>query len=87
MSPRQVTQVEVIQLAIMWRVSRQALVGLPDVHSLLASLAVPQRLLLSEADLRIGESPKKKLKMSTVIDQQDETEVPSLSGSQVDIYF
>ena len=36
---------------------------------------------------RVGESPKKKVKMSTVIDQQDETEVSALSRSQAYIYF
>ena len=55
--------------------------------SFLAWLAVPQQLLLSEADRQIGESPKKKVKMSIVDHQQDETDVPTLSRSQVDIYF
>ena len=70
----------------MWRELRQAR-GLPGVHHLLASLAVPQQLLLSEAGRQVGESPKKIVKMSTVIDQQDETDVPTPSRSQVDIYF
>ena len=57
--------------------SRQAL-GLPDVDILLASLAVPQQLVLSEADPQVGDSPKKKVNISTVINQQDETELPTL---------
>ena len=48
-SPRQLTSVEVIQPAIMWRVWRQSR-GLPDVDPLLATFAVPQQLLLSQAD-------------------------------------
>ena len=66
--------------------SRQAL-RLPDVDPILASLAVPQQLLLSEADGQVCELPKKKLKMSTVIDQPDATDVPTLSRSQADTYF
>ena len=54
-APRQLTSVEVIRLTIMWRVSRQAL-ALQDVDPILALLAVPQQLLLSEgsSDRRIG---------------------------------
>ena len=40
---RQLTSVEVIQLAIMWRVPRQAF-GSPGVDPLLALLVVPQQL-------------------------------------------
>ena len=64
-----------IQLAMMCRVSRQVL-ELPDVDPLLSS---------PEADRPVGESPQKRLNMSTVIDQLDETEVPTPSRSQVDI--
>ena len=67
----------------MWSLSKQAL-EMPDVDPLL--LAVPQQLLLFDADRQVFESPKKE-KMSTVIDQQDETEVTTLSRSQVDINF
>ena len=81
-SPRQLTSAQGIQLAIMWRVVRHAL-GLPDVDFLLALLAVSQQLVHRQ----VCESPRKKLKMSTVIDQQDETEVSTPSRSQVDIYF
>ena len=43
-------------------------------------------LWISEAGRQVSESPKKKVKMSTVIDQQHETEVPTLSRSEVNIY-
>ena len=84
-TPRQFTSVEVIQRAIMWTVSKQAL-GLPNVDILLSSPAAPQRFQ-SEADRLVGESPKKKVHLSRVIDHQEDTEVPTLSRSQVDIYF
>ena len=67
-------------------VSRQA-PELPDVDPLLASLAVPQQFVLSEADRQVCESPKKKLKMSMVIDQPDATEVTTLRRLQIDINF
>ena len=57
--------------------------SMPDVDHLLFSLAVLQQLLLFDADSQVFESPKKKEKMSTVINQQDETKVPTLSRSQV----
>ena len=56
----------------MWSLSRQAL-EMPDVDPLL--VAVPQQLLLFDADRQVFESPKKE-KMSTVIDQQDEAAPP-----------
>ena len=83
--PRQLTSVEVIQLAIMWRVSRQAL-GLPDVDHLLASLMAPQHLFVSDTDRQLNESPKKKMTTSTVIDQQTKP-MSNCQQISVDIYF
>ena len=68
--PRRLTSVEVFRLAIMWRVSTLAL-GLPDVDPLLASLTVPQNLLVSGTNRQVNESPKNKVIMSTTIDQQE----------------
>ena len=60
---------------------------MPDVDPFLFCLQCHSNCCCSMQTARSVESPKKKVKMSTVIDQQDETEVSTLSRSQVDINF
>ena len=56
--------------------------GLPDVDPLLASLTVPQNLLVSETNRQVNESPKNKVIMSTAIDQQERSRCKKLRHGQ-----
>jgi hypothetical protein len=86
---RELSAVEVIQLALLWRVARQAY-GLPDVD-MLAAVIVASATVLSVASTATGGataapafSTSKKTKVSNVADQSDETEVDLMSQAELD---
>ena len=68
---------EVVQLALVWRVARQSL-GLPDIDPFAAAAQAqpPQRQQQVQPPplQQVPTSNTKKVKASTVIDQTDETE-------------
>ena len=79
---RELTAVEILQAALMWRVARQAY-GLDDIDPLVP--VVPAAAAVAPAAAaQINPSPTKRVKMSGAIDQLDETEIELLSQTQLD---
>lgn len=76
---RTLTAVEIIQVAIMWRVARQAF-GLPDIDPLITDPAA----VASPAPKAIAASGAKKVKVSAHADQRDETEVDMISQDDLE---
>ena len=85
---RVLTAVEIIQIGLVWRITRQAY-ALPDVDPLLpepsahATGSTAARAA-APASTRSGSSPTKRVKMSTAVDQLDESEVDLLDGNEVE---
>ena len=77
--PRSLTAVEIIQVAIMWRVARQAF-GLPDIDPLITDPAV----VASPAPKAVAASGAKKVKVSSHADQLDESEVDMISQEDLE---
>ncbi len=87
---RELTAVEVIQLAMVWRVARQAF-GQPDVDPMAdpaVAAVAPQAQPAPQnaAQPSGGGSPShtRKLKMSSAVDQMDDTEVEMLNQAELD---
>lgn len=80
-NPRELSVVEAIQLALVWRVARQAF-GMEDIDPL-ADLGSPASPGTSSAATP-STTPGKKMKAASVLDQLDESEVPLLSQAQLD---
>ena len=80
---RELTPVEVVQVALVWRVARQH-AGMPDVD-LLVPAQQPQQAQTSPHTTT--SSSRRKVKASTVLDQADESEIQQLSTTQVDQFF
>ena len=80
--PRELGSVECIQLALMWRVSRQAF-QLPDVD-VLAPGSLIAHPPAAAAPAAPGGSPLKKLKISNFADQLDDTEIEMITKDQLD---
>lgn len=77
--PRAATAVEVIQLAVMWRVARLAF-SLPDIDILAPYPAGNAQIQAAGAPLQAVAIPKvQKVKMSVHLDQMDENEVELVS--------
>lgn len=88
---RELTAVETIQLAMMWRVARQRQ-GAPAIDPLqpAGASAAPPSTPPGAPGPAAGETPTrpvKKVKCSTVIDQGDETEVRPLDSTEVSEFF
>ena len=85
---RVLTAVEIIQIGLVWRITRQAY-ALPDIDPLLpepsahATGSTAARAA-APASIRSGSSPTKRVKMSTAVDQLDESEVDLLDGNEVE---
>ncbi|CAJ1365705.1 unnamed protein product [Effrenium voratum] len=78
--PRELTAVEVIQMAVMWRVARLAF-QLPDLDL----LAPPQPVGAAVAAPAAGISqPKKKVKLSSHLDQMDDNEVDLMNRADLE---
>ena len=77
---RELTPAEIIHVALMWRVARQAF-GIQDVDP----LAPPSAGDGAAATLAVLASPgRKKVKANAVIDQMDESEIDILNQSELD---
>ena len=94
---REPNATEAIQMALVWRVARQVM-GLPDVDPLVinaTSTSTHSPVLASGSGGLGGTSgtatptgpPSKKVKISTVLDQTDETEVTLKSRAELVKYF
>ena len=77
---RSMSAVEIIQVALMWRVARQCY-NLHDVDPLLDP---PSPALVAPATTGPAVSPNKRVKMSTHVDQTDDTEVELISAADLD---
>eukprot|EP00435_Cladocopium_sp_Y103_P039029 s2094_g10.t1 len=90
---------ETIQMAVVWRVARQA-VGLEDMDPMLpgatsSSAAAPAAPPVSGTPTvaattgagGAGQSPAKKVKLSNVIDQTDDTEIAVKTRAEMGIYY
>lgn len=76
---RPLSAMETIQVALMWRVARQAM-NLPDVDPLQDPIAVgPQQLGQAQKS-----SSTKKVKSSAVLDQMDDTEIDLMTRQEID---
>ena len=84
---RVLTAVEIIQIGLVWRISRQAY-ALPDIDPLLPDPATGPRAAAaasaSPASIHTTGSPTKRVKMSAAVDQLDESEVDLLDGSEIE---
>ena len=89
---RELFPVEAIQLALVWRVARQAF-NLPDIDPLDPTPMPPAVTPTAPAPVavtgggKVGGSPTKKVKTSTVVDQMDDTEFEILSNATLDQCF
>ena len=81
--PRELGSVECIQLALMWRVSRQAY-QLPDVDILAPGSLIPTPAGAAGSVTTPVASPAKKLKISNFADQLDDTEIEMITKDQLD---
>lgn len=81
--PRELSVVEAIQLALVWRVARQAF-GLADINPLadLGSSGGPPST--GTALGHVGTPAQKKVNTAVVLEQMDESEVPILTQAQLD---
>ena len=89
---------EVIQMALVWRISRQA-VGLTDIDPMVenqtsTSAVAPAPTPMASAPTPAasvpggsGASPVKKAKISSVLDQTDETEIAPLSRAEMAKFY
>ncbi|CAK9069170.1 unnamed protein product [Durusdinium trenchii] len=79
--------VEIIQIGLVWRISRQAY-ALPDIDPLVPESAHVSSAaaagFATPASIRTTGSPTKRVKMSTAVDQLDESEVDLLDGSEIE---
>ena len=84
---RVLTAVEIIQIGLVWRISRQAY-ALPDIDPLLPDPATGPRAAAAAsalpASIHTTGSPTKRVKMSAAVDQLDESEVDLLDGSEIE---
>ena len=81
---RELSAVEIIHVALMWRVARQAY-GLPDVDPLTAVETTTSPA--ARAAAAVEASPRKKVKMNAAVDQLDETEVELMSTTEVEVAY
>lgn len=77
-TPREFNAVEAIQLALAWRIARQAF-SLPDLDPLADPPAA-----VAPAPGAAPLTTQKKIKTSSVLDQLDESEVPTMSQTEID---
>lgn len=83
---RELTSVEVIQMALMWRIARQ-LFGLDDVDILSPTPMIPPAVGAPPGGAGAGASDRKKVKVSHHADQLDETEVDTMTQTEIEASY
>ena len=82
--PRPLTAVEIIQLALMWRISRQAF-NLEDIDPLITPVTNPHPTAAGGAGAAVTTTTgRKKIKVSDFVDQLDGTEVEMATQNELE---